>query len=386
MSKEERDMKLDVLRRVLPRKMIMAFVVMSSVTVITACAGDTKEESSMEGLTTSGNESLVEEVSENDTEDVSENLTTENLVEDEEEAEETEEVSENGVSENTTSEDMESDSEDVSDEAEESEALVEESEEEEEENSTEEVTTDSTNPVTEEVIVAETTTVEPTVAPTTSETVVVTPVETPTATQSTDLGWDQYTTAEWEELGIVDGRIPNWTVSDFNGGYTLGAYEYTSNGVPIYSRPGIRWPDYIINAVGECCTPSMTPLERANAIHHYIGDMMDYDDTLTHYTTRDAFTYGVGICSGYANAFQSMCWAAGVECDTVGGYINALGPVEGAHAWNRVLINGTYYYYDVCADGGGSNTSSNRMALTENSRWIREGVTVTAYNDIPDVL
>jgi len=234
--------------------------------------------------------------------------------------------------------------------------------------------------------VAETTTVEPTVAPTTSETVVVTPVETPTATQSTDLGWDQYTTAEWEELGIVDGRIPNWTVSDFNGGYTLGAYEYTSNGVPIYSRPGIRWPDYIINAVGECCTPSMTPLERANAIHHYIGDMMDYDDTLTHYTTRDAFTYGVGICSGYANAFQSMCWAAGVECDTVGGYINALGPVEGAHAWNRVLINGTYYYYDVCADGGGSNTSSNRMALTENSRWIREGVTVTAYNDIPDVL
>jgi len=233
--------------------------------------------------------------------------------------------------------------------------------------------------------VAETTTVEPTVAPTTSETVVVTPVETPTATQSTDLGWDQYTTAEWEAIGIVDGRIPNWTVSDFNGGYTLGAYEYTSNGVPIYSRPGVRWPDYIVNAVGACCTPSMTPLERANAIHHYVGDLIDYDYSYTHCTTRDAFTYGLGTCAGYANAFQSMCWAAGVECDVITGPIST----GENHAWNRVLVNGVYYYYDVCVDGGGRNTTSDCMAIIEghphwnvfvNSHFAR------GYNNLPDVL
>ena len=57
-------------------------------------------------------------------------------------------------------------------------------------------------------------------------------------------------------------------------------------------------------------------------------------------------TYGTAVCQGYANAFKKMMEAAGVPTDYISGK-GWTGAEWGSHGWNRVLVDGTYYYVDV---------------------------------------
>lgn len=56
------------------------------------------------------------------------------------------------------------------------------------------------------------------------------------------------------------------------------------------------------------------------------------------------------ICTGYANAFQLLCFLNGIECYWVYGYVNNRAC---QHAWNKVVIDGQQdYLFDITfADG-----------------------------------
>lgn len=90
----------------------------------------------------------------------------------------------------------------------------------------------------------------------------------------------------------------------------------------------------------------MTAWEKADAINDYLCNFLTYDYTYSHYSTFDTLAYGTAICQGYANAFKKMMEAAGVPTDYVRGQ-GWTGVEWGRHGWNRVLIDGTYYYVDV---------------------------------------
>lgn len=90
----------------------------------------------------------------------------------------------------------------------------------------------------------------------------------------------------------------------------------------------------------------MSPWEKALAINNYLCGWVTYDYTYTYRSTFDTLAYGTAVCQGYANAFKKMMEAAGVSTDYISGQ-GWNGREWGSHGWNRVLIDGTYYYVDV---------------------------------------
>ncbi len=98
---------------------------------------------------------------------------------------------------------------------------------------------------------------------------------------------------------------------------------------------------WVLNQV---VTPEMNDYDKVRAVNRYLCEHMEYD--LQYYTTRDAIINGRGRCQGYANAFKSIMNQAGVPTDYIRGTTS--GSSNGStHAWNRVLIEGQYYFVDV---------------------------------------
>ena len=97
-------------------------------------------------------------------------------------------------------------------------------------------------------------------------------------------------------------------------------------------------------------TPDMDDFAKARAINNWLCNHMTYD--LSYYTTRDAILLGRGRCQGYANAYKNLMNAAGIPTDYISGYGEG-----GRHGWNRVLINGAYYYVDVTWNDSTGNYS-----------------------------
>lgn len=124
--------------------------------------------------------------------------------------------------------------------------------------------------------------------------------------------------------------------------------------------------------VGQLITPDMDAFTRAKVINQYLCDHMEYD--LNYYTTRDAILLGRGRCQGYANAYKNLMKAAGVETDYVRGYVYG---ANGTHAWNRLLINGTYYYVDVTWN---DTTGRNNMYLLLSESEMYRDRQLIQYN------
>lgn len=109
-------------------------------------------------------------------------------------------------------------------------------------------------------------------------------------------------------------------------------------------------PELCQYVLAQIITPDMDDFAKARAINNWLCDHMTYD--LNYYTTRDALLIGRGRCQGYANAYKNLMNTAGIPTDFIGGYGNG-----GRHGWNRVLINGAYYYVDVTWNDSTGNYS-----------------------------
>ena len=143
--------------------------------------------------------------------------------------------------------------------------------------------------------------------------------------------------------------------------FTLNGEVYsfcgeTESGVFLYSTGEEEIPKHIIEVIeGAEVKNSMTEFEKCDAISEYLSQILEYDprvkrfrDELYPWFTDWSILNGKAVCAGYTDAFQTICTALGIECwYEVGHTFEQDGSQGELHAWNRVVVDGTNYWYDV---------------------------------------
>ena len=101
----------------------------------------------------------------------------------------------------------------------------------------------------------------------------------------------------------------------------------------------------------ECIiSSSMNDFQKALEIHDWLIFNVDYDNTYSNYSAKNAFVDRSCVCQGYAEAFELLAEAAGLEATFVAGVAtNSSGNTE-SHAWNQVKISGKWYNVDTTWD------------------------------------
>lgn len=119
--------------------------------------------------------------------------------------------------------------------------------------------------------------------------------------------------------------------------------------------------DAAFAAVDQVVKEGMTEEEKVRAIHDYLIYNADYVNN-GDYRSAEKWAFGAegvllhkeGVCNSYAIAFYIMAKIAGLDCRYVTGNIAQNG--NPSHAWNRVKVDGVWYYIDCTWDdpvGGG---------------------------------
>ena len=94
----------------------------------------------------------------------------------------------------------------------------------------------------------------------------------------------------------------------------------------------------------------MSEYEQVKAFHDYLVNFNTYQETGERsHNAIGALIDGKAVCSGYARAFDLLCYLSGIECIQVTGEGISEGTVE-PHAWNKVKVDGNWYNIDVTWD------------------------------------
>ena len=103
---------------------------------------------------------------------------------------------------------------------------------------------------------------------------------------------------------------------------------------------------------------SMSDREKVKAVHDWmcIHIAYDWDNYKNGTIPSDSYSvigpiqYGKGVCSGYAKTFESFMNILGIESEQISGTAtNSIGNT-GGHAWNKVKVDGKWYWIDVTWD------------------------------------
>ncbi|GMK41979.1 peptidase [Paenibacillus sp. CCS19] len=89
----------------------------------------------------------------------------------------------------------------------------------------------------------------------------------------------------------------------------------------------------------------MNDHEKVKAIHDWVVDRVEYDQSLQKYTAYEALTTGRAVCQGYALLMYNMLTKAGLDNIIAAGTVNT-----GEHAWNMVKLDGQWYHLDATWD------------------------------------
>jgi len=231
----------------------------------------------------------------------------------------------------------------------------------------EEVTPSAEPTVTPEPTPTPTETPAPTATPTPEPTVEPTPTVAPTAVPT-----EAAVEAVPTEVVIVETPVPTATptpeptpvpavVTKWVGSYEMFIWSYTANGTPIYDVVGVTipgYPQYMIDALSDSgVTPEMSDYDKAATLARYLARRVSYDyNTYDYsilepkqlpYTTYFTLHNNRAICQGYANTYSQLLRMLGIESYVEAGTAQKDDGTTCAHAWNLVIINGTYYYTDI---------------------------------------
>lgn len=168
---------------------------------------------------------------------------------------------------------------------------------------------------------------------------------------------------------------------DDEGGLTQGSRVSRNTAKdPIYTNNDAV-NDQLKAIVDEIITDDMDDTQRLWAIYYYVGKNTRYDsvrdksdDSLT--LLKYYFKTQSGDSRHYAALFQALCRAAGYECDMVKGQFVLNSDTEFRrdilHYWNKMQLNGMYYYFDCEADSDQFGTQVRQyyfMATDGNAKW-----------------
>ncbi len=181
--------------------------------------------------------------------------------------------------------------------------------------------------------------------------------------------------------------------------------SYVRNNFELYQ--GYYFMDYYVDkmatyVVNTVTNSSMTQWTKAEKLHDWILNNTTYDPRVAEalrlrkqhilipeadYATdknhvnasvflhqRNGVKYTV--CDGYSRCYKILLNKAGIECDYVYGtdLTETNSQYRCDHAWNRVKINGTYYFTDVTWDDSNydsGNTSNKYKYFMKSEYWFR---------------
>ena len=116
---------------------------------------------------------------------------------------------------------------------------------------------------------------------------------------------------------------------------------------------------YAIRTVGEkvkwvvdnYTTPDMSDLEKVRALHDWLINNAHYDTSYSSYSASGVLLNGSGVCASYADAYQLLLNAAGIENVYISGSAdNGTGSGMVGHAWNMVKLGDSWYHVDTTWD------------------------------------
>ena len=200
----------------------------------------------------------------------------------------------------------------------------------------------------------------------------------------------EYLLAAWLEAALQNPLVlgPRRIDLDRRTGDLLVTYDHDAATQQRQQRAIIARVEEIVD---EIIVDGMTDLEMQTAINEFLiehatydfgaldnaalNDFMDVDpEYYDSFTAYGILINGIGVCSGYADAFTLIADQAGLESVIVTGYLQGSLP----HAWNRVNIEGEWYTLDVTNNDNEIfpnaffNLSDKDAAtiLTEDNRWM----------------
>ena len=105
------------------------------------------------------------------------------------------------------------------------------------------------------------------------------------------------------------------------------------------------------------------------------GTEMGFGEVLFHSTGLAGLTYGFGMCTAYAHAYQCLLRCAGIECFAVGG--DAFnGSITGRHRWNIARLDGQWCFFDVGWDDSKRGIKYDYFAISKaqmgKDHWLDE--------------
>lgn len=90
-------------------------------------------------------------------------------------------------------------------------------------------------------------------------------------------------------------------------------------------------------------TAGMSDADKVLHVHEYICKASQYDYSYSRYSPYDCLVNGTSVCQGYAMAFMKLAEACGLKVVYL---------ASDDHAYNAVLLNGSWYFVDVTWDDG----------------------------------
>ena len=89
----------------------------------------------------------------------------------------------------------------------------------------------------------------------------------------------------------------------------------------------------------------MTEREMSDCFIKWLCNNFDYESDIRVFTT--CIETGKANCEGFSQMYRVMCDEVGIHCELVSGDTIDDGEDRWDHMWNRVLIDGTWYYMDI---------------------------------------
>ena len=156
----------------------------------------------------------------------------------------------------------------------------------------------------------------------------------------------------------------------FNVAYSIQE-AFANRDVTGFSEEEKRVINAVFTAVDQVILDGMSEEQKVKAIHDYLIYHANYVNN-GDYSSAEAWAYGAkgvllhgaGVCQSYTIAFYMMAKVAGLDCHYVTGSVSTS---DKSHAWNRVKVDGVWYYIDCTWDdpvGGGAERHDYYLSKT----------------------
>lgn len=187
---------------------------------------------------------------------------------------------------------------------------------------------------------------------------------------------DSYDLDEYKKIRealdeIVDGITPSMSdIEKFSVVYHRIAQKVSKYDFPIASDP-LSKEHAIYNA------------KKYHKSRNLSAGLIEQEGFDTYNNTIDTTLENRTVCAGYADILKNALTLAGVECIIDSGhaeYNRTTGRKTGGHAWNKVKIDGKWYYADACWDREEASHSNYKWALKGANCFERSNNTIRDRN------